>query len=252
MAHLADDHKLAPPTRYESTHFTAVSNADDRFARLRLHNCELIHHVFFRHFQGKGFNLLKPKFKLMVAIFDSQDGFEAYLGQKMSPLITGMYHPKTNRLVVYDYGRNEAFVAHKRNAMERGRAYGGRIDQKRYVETVARQAREFRTGANIGTTMHEVAHQLSFNTGLINRHGDVPAWLAEGLACYCESTEDGTWLGIGATNPGRLRTLSGPVKGRGKLLLLRDLLTSDSWVRARWPNRLDGLCSKLGAVPFPY
>jgi hypothetical protein len=98
---------------------------------------------------------------------------------------------------------------------------------------VSRQAREFRTGANIGTTMHEVAHQLSFNCGMLNRNGDVPAWLAEGLACYCESTEDGTWLGIGTNNPSRLRSLSGPVKGQGQLFHLQDLVASDSWVRAR-------------------
>jgi hypothetical protein len=221
MVLLTEDHKMAPPVRYESRHFTALSNADDQFTRLRLNNCELIYHLFFEHFQRHGIVLRKPKSRLMVAIFDSQAGFEAYLGQPMSPLITGIYHPKTNRLVVYDFGRNEMFSALKRNALARGRAYGGRIDQKRYVETVSRQAREFRTGANIGTTMHEVAHLRSFNSGMLNSEGDVPAWQAEGMACYCEATEDSTWLGIGEPNPHKLSTLSGALRGDGQLLPLQ-------------------------------
>jgi hypothetical protein len=150
----------------------------------------------------------------------------------MSPLITGMYHPRTNRLVVYDFGSNEVFVAQKRNALARGRADGGRIDQKHYVETVSRQASEFRTGANIGTTMHEVAHQLSFNSGMLNREGDVPVWLAEGIACYCEATENGAWLGIGEPNPHRLTPLCGALRGEGQLVHLYDLIGLDSWVRA--------------------
>src|SRR4051794_28505466 len=117
---LAKDHKLSPPPRYNSRAFFGRTNSDDHIIRLCLKNCELIYHLFFDHFERKGFALRRPASKLMVAIFDSQEGFEAYLGQKMSPLITGMYHPKTNRLVVYDYGRNEAFVAHKRQAMDRG------------------------------------------------------------------------------------------------------------------------------------
>jgi hypothetical protein len=164
-----------------------------------------------------------------VAIFDSQTGFEAYLGQKMSPVITGMYHPSTNRLVVYDYGRNEAFLAQKRQAIQKGRELSWRYDRKRYAETVHRWAQEYRSVANMGTTMHEVAHQLSFNCGLLNRRGDIAFWVAEGLACYCEPSDHGAWLGIGEPNPERLATLAQALAARANLLRVQDLVASDKW-----------------------
>jgi hypothetical protein len=227
MVRLATRNRLAPPVCYHSRHFTALSNAADKFTRLRLNNCELIYHQFFEHFRRKGFTLEQPPGRLMVAIFDSQSGLEAYVGQKISPYITGMYHPATNRLVVYDYGRNEAFVAIKRQALQKSNAFSWHNDKQRYIDTVQRQAQEFRTGANIGTTMHEVAHQLSYNCGMLNRLGNVPCWLAEGLACYCEATSNGAWQGIGEPNPERMNTLA----GRGQLFRLEDLVSSDDWLR---------------------
>ena len=229
MVGLTNRHQLAPPVRYDSRHFTALSNADDRFTRLRLSNCEQIYALFFDHFRPKGFVVEPPPFKLMVAIFDSQEGFEAYLGQKMSPYITGMYHPDTNRLVVYDYGGNEIFLANQIQALQYSRRLTWQRD--RYVDTVRRQAREFHAGANTGITMHEVAHQLSFNCGMLNRQGDVPSWLAEGLACYCESTGDAAWQGIGEPNPARLRTQADVFRGQGRLLALQELVASDRWLR---------------------
>jgi hypothetical protein len=76
--------------------------------------------------------------------------------------------------------------------------------------------------------MHEVAHQLSFNCGLLNRAGDVPVWLAEGLACYCESTENGAWQGVGEPNSSRAATLARAGKS---LMPLRGLIENDDWIR---------------------
>ncbi len=229
MAALARKNDLAPAVRYDSRHFTALSNADDRFTRDRLTNCELIYSLFFEHFRARGFRLGEPAGKLMVAVFDSQSGFEAYLGQKMPAGVTGLYHPRTNRLLVYDYGSNEAFVAQKEWALRRGRGIGWQDARNRYTDTIERVAREFRTGTNVATTMHEVAHQLSFNTGMLNREGDVPFWLAEGLACYCEATDGGAWQGLGEPNPARLATLADALRGRGRLFRLEDMVASDKW-----------------------
>jgi hypothetical protein len=235
MAVLTARHDMAPAARYDSRHFTALSNADDRLTRMRLKNCELIYSLFFEHFRRKGFQVREPSTRLMIAMFDSPTGFDAYFGQKLSPFITGIYHRKSNRLVVYDYGRNEEFLTSKQQAIERGRNARGRIYSGRYEETVERLAREFRTDINIGTVMHEVAHQLSFSSGMLNREGDVPVWLAEGLACYCESTDGGAWEGIGEPNPQRLIVLARHFKGKGDrsglgdLVPLRALVSSDRW-----------------------
>ena len=118
----------------------------------------------------------------------TQAGFEAYVGQRLDASVTGLYHTKTNRLIVYDYGQNRSFVDHKRMGREEARKIGSDMERRRYIDSVNRRASEVRKEANIGTVMHEVAHQLSFNCGLLNREGDVSFWLAEGLATYCEAS----------------------------------------------------------------
>ncbi len=226
MVRLVNDHKLPPVARFDSKHFLALSNAEDSFTELRLNNCELIYDLFFDHFRRKGFRLREPTSKLMVAIFDSQAGFEAYLGQPMPAAVTGIYNKRTNRLLVYDYGQNRDFVAAQRQGEQDARRIGFDLDRRRVIETVNRRAREFRTEANIGTVMHEVAHQLSFNSAMLNRDGDVPLWLAEGLATYCEATKDTAWQGIGEPNPERM---DGLAHGQGKFIPLRELIEKDSW-----------------------
>jgi hypothetical protein len=233
MVRLAKEHKLSPVSRFDTKHFLALSNAEDKFTEMRLHNCELIYEVFFSHFRRRGFQLRPPAGKLMVAIFDSQAGFEAYLGHKMPSSTTGVYHPASNRLLVYDFGTNETFVAQRRQAHAEGHRIGSDLDRMRFIETVNRRAREFRSGVNIGTIMHEVAHQLSFNTGLLNREADMPLWLAEGLACYCEATDNQSWQGLGEPNPERIGPLVAFARGQGGLIPLRDLISSDAWLRER-------------------
>src|SRR5205823_5109546 len=78
---------------------------------------------------------------------------------------------------------------------------------------------------------HEAAHQASFNVGLLNREGDVPVWLAEGLATYCEPTAKGLWQGIGAVNPQRTPALEKAAKGERRFLALAGLVRSDDWLR---------------------
>lgn len=233
MVKITEQHRLPPVSRFESKHFVAISNAEDSFTEHRLNNCELIYDLFYDHFRNKGFRIHQPGVKLMVAIFDSQAGFEAYLGQKMSAAVTGVYHPPSNRLLVYDYGQNEAFVAYKRHTRQESRKIGSDLDRLRFVQTENRRTQEFRTEANIGTIMHEVSHQLSFNCGMLNRDGDVALWLAEGLACYCEATDNSTWQGIGEPNPERIHMLTVQIRGGGKLIPLTVLIESDEWLRGK-------------------
>lgn len=237
MVRLAHEHHLAPMTRYETPHFLALSNAEESFSELRLGNCELLYTLFWDHFQRRGFTLRTPQTKLMVAMFDSQAGFNAYLGRKESPLIVGMYHPFSNRFVVYDYGQNELHLSMKSQAERQARQIDSLLERQRTVESVQRRAHDFRAGANISAVMHEVAHQLSFNCGLLNREGDVPFWLAEGLACYCEATNNGSWQGIGEPNPLRLTTLLPILSNKSQLIGLSELITRDDWMPSRRDNQ---------------
>ncbi len=229
MVRLTEEHKLTPVVRYDSRHFTALSSADEDFTENLLRNCELMYSLFCAHFHRKGFTIQRPPAKLMLAIFDNQAGFEAYLGQKTSPLLGGMYHSSTNRFVMYDFGQNPTYLTQKQQLEQQGRQIASQMVRQRYIETLHREAQDYRTIANVGTIMHEVTHQLSFNCGMLNREGDVPFWLAEGLACYCEATSNGTWQGIGQPNPQRLATLSRILGQKGQLRELRGILEGDPW-----------------------
>ena len=230
MRRLEQTKHLPAMTRMDSEHFMAIGNADDDDIQHRLYNCETIYAIFFDHFRRRGFRLHPPAGRMMVAAFDSQEGFEAYLGRRMSTAITGLYDKESNRLAVYDYARNRAFQA----AQNRGEAVAKKIrsplDRQRFIGAFSRDAREYRDDANIGTVMHEVAHQLSFNSGMLDRQGDAPVWLAEGLACYCESTANSAWQGVGEPNPMRVAMLAVQVRNKGQLLPLKILIQSDDWL----------------------
>jgi hypothetical protein len=233
MNGLAREHRLAPMgPRLRSDHFLAISNTEDDFTRLQLQRCELLRKRFLGHFRRKGFALKAPPQRLMVALFDAQEGMEAYFGQRLPPTIAGLYHPPSNRLVVYDYGRNRGLLHHKEQARKFADTLRTDLEKQLVLGSVERRTGEVRADANVATIMHEAAHQMSFNTGLLNRDGDQPLWLAEGLATYCEATDQGHWKGIGALNPERLRPLAAATAGRVKLLPLRTLVESDRWLRS--------------------
>lgn len=233
MLQLARSHKLPPMTRLDSKHFLAIGNTSEDYIEQRLYNCETMYALFFDHFRTKGFPIRPPGSKLMVAVFDSQAGLEAYMGQAMSTAVTGLYHKGTNRLVVYDYGQNRAYLAGKSQAEQQLKEVPFTLRRQLVVSEFSRQARNHRNDANIGTIMHEVAHQLCFNGGLLNREGDAGVWLIEGLACYCEATRNGEWEGIGEPNPQRLATLARVTQADGALIPLRELVTSDDWMRGQ-------------------
>ncbi len=228
---LQTEHKLRRMSRYTSDHFLAYSNADPAYTDYRLDNCETIHADFFKHFRKRGFAVAAPVEKMMVVVFDMQAGFEAYLGHPMPAAVTGIYHRASNRLVVYDFATNRAFAAVSKRLTSEAKLGVSDLDRHSRSVHFGRYVRERRNDTNISTIMHEVAHQLSFNCGMLNRKGDVAAWLAEGLAVYCESTVGGAWQGIGEANPLRAGVLAGPANGRGEFLSLRSLIENDDWIR---------------------
>jgi hypothetical protein len=111
------------------------------------------------------------------------------------------------------------------------------MNRLQYLDAVKLRAGELRANANIATVMHEVAHQLSFNCGLLSRKGDLPMWLCEGLACYCEATSNSAWQGPGESNPDRLASLAEAVQAHSTLLTVKELVESDRWLRNQTDQR---------------
>jgi hypothetical protein len=238
MLRLCRAHELPAVTRFDSKRFLAVANADEPFVERQLLYCETLYDLFFDHFRKKRFTVREPAGRLMVAIFDSPAGFDAYVGRRMPNIVTGMYHTPSNRFVVYDYAQNRAFKEGSDKAREKLKDIPATLAGKRVIGTFNREVRDMCDDANVGTIMHEVAHQLSFNCGLLNREGDAGAWLVEGLACYCEGTEAGMFLGIGAANPLRVTQLAAQKRGDGPFIPLKDFIGNDEWLRRGDPGTI--------------
>ncbi len=249
MIQLQQTHNLSKVMRYDSKHFVALSNTSELDSIYRLSNCERLYDDFFTHFRKRGFTVTPPAEKMMVAIFDSQTGFEAYLGRSYGSAVTGLYHKVTNRLVVYDYATNQSFQESKKRLDEAARRGSTDLERLRRSIKFDQLTRDHRDDTNLSTIMHEVAHQLSFNCGLLNRNGDAPVWLAEGLALYCEPTVRGVWQGIGAPNPMRTEILAKQLREGKPFLPLRSLIISDDWIHK--PNFVDNVVlgySQSGAL----
>src|SRR5262249_44976988 len=90
MTELVQRHKLPPlADAFRSKHFLVVGNADEKFIQGQIERCELMHQMFLNHFRVKGFKLKTPATRLMVAVFSSPEGFEAYIGRPVPSGVTG-------------------------------------------------------------------------------------------------------------------------------------------------------------------
>jgi hypothetical protein len=230
MLDLQKKNNLSMMGRFDSRRFSAISNAGEKFTTERLQNCEVFYDLFLTHFKAKGFPVYAPAQRMMIAVFDTHEGFDAYFGQKMPSGIAGVYHPATNRLILYDYSENRALLANKDAALKKGASIANSLKKAKYVDTIERKLTDISKDANLSTTMHECAHQISFNCGLLTRMNDVPAAIAEGLATYCEATDHGDWTSLGGLNPMRIAGLQ---RANGRFIPIADLIRNEQWLQTQ-------------------
>ncbi len=146
-----------PPFRSSRTeHYFGIGDAPDRYREQAMRIGKALATAFEKHFRGKGFDVTLPKHRLTVVTLGGPGSYAAYLGEDPGQAVGGHYDLDTNRLVIFDFRPGAANLA---------------ADPERI---------------NTLTLIHEATHQLTFNTGLLNRHGDVPLCLSEGLAMYGE------------------------------------------------------------------
>jgi hypothetical protein len=137
-----------------SANYQAVGDASASFMRQVLLECEDVTSGFLRYYGSLKFDVHRPDRPLTLVIFRDDQPFNK-LFPKAQGKIAGFYRRDTNFLYFYD----------RRN--QRGK--------------------ESRAGLlNTITTFHESTHQLTFNAGMLNRVGDVPRCIIEGLAVYSE------------------------------------------------------------------
>lgn len=194
---------VQPFRRLRSNHYLALGDGAESFLRTTLTDCEELLLAFMRHFRGRGFEVREPGRPLLVTAFADDRSFGRY--HKMPSLMeggaqaVGMYDRATNLLSVFDW---------------------------RNVPQVSRAANR-----NVQTVAHEGTHQLTFNTGLLDREADTPTCIVEGLGTYGEPRKV-----VGPSDLGRLNVQRADdlAKLRRSLpwIPVRQLLVDDSTLRA--------------------
>ncbi len=181
-----------------SDQYQAVGDSALAYIKIAVGDCETIAGDFLDHYQAKGFGVKRPDRRLTLLVFlDERPYFEfaRKFATKVPVYAAGFYSRPENWLVLYDH-RNVPVIEH--GATQR----------------------------NARTLAHEATHQLSFNTGLLNRHGDVPLAVVEGLALYSETRGPSGHCEPGQIN-GRLLDDLAHIRRRLDWITATELLTDD-------------------------
>ena len=155
--------------------YLAIGDAPDRFREEAMRILSGLEKDFLAHFKSRKFEVERPKGKMSLVILADRGAFGAYLGEEPEGLVSGNYDPVNNDLTFFD-----------------NRGAGGVPDAEK---------------DNTLVLFHEATHQLTFNTGLLERGGDIPLAIAEGLACYAEVRSPNGKSKIGDLNLRRLAVL---------------------------------------------
>lgn len=117
---------------------------------------------------------------------------------------------------------------------KKSRNEGGHFDlDENWTVTFDHRGRSRSTNANLArsnqvTLIHEVTHQLSFNTGLLKLNSDVPMLVSEGLATLAEPSGATVTAGFGQVNRPRVAVMTNILKRNPRALLpLKELITTD-------------------------
>jgi hypothetical protein len=193
----------------QSTHYQVLGNAPEAFCQRALKVCEGLARDFLEHFRYKGFKVDRPSHRLTLVTLADADSFAKFQSAEPGPGMGGVYDLDTNRLVIFD-----------------NRAQGD-LDPN----VAAR--------ANLLSLAHEATHQLTYNTGLLDRAGDVPPCLSEGLAMYAEIRKPSGPSRLGQVNQGRLDGFAFAHEKHVRWIPLDRLLTDDALFGAEAdPNAL--------------
>jgi hypothetical protein len=162
---------------------------------------EQMYREFIHNFGVRGISTHQPELPLVAIVFPGEETFINYAtreGGRLTSGALGYYSPKTNRIALFDFGDGRPKADWRRNA---------------------------------GAMIHEMAHQVAFNTGVHNRYGVTPTWLAEGLGTMFEAP--GVWAPqdypnlADRINRGRLAQYKQIAVSRHKPTTIQSLVAAD-------------------------
>ena len=169
---------LGPFRAGTTTHYLGLGNASTPFRTKALQICEGLTRDYLEHFKAKGFAVERPAGRMTVVLLSNGDSFAKFTGRPLEEAVGGQYEQGSNRLVIFD----------------------NRAEGRAELEQAERD--------NLVALVHEATHQLTFNTGLLRREGDVPTAISEGLAMYTEVRRPSGRTRPGQANPRRVLELA--------------------------------------------
>lgn len=196
-------------------HFVICSNTSESFTDFCARLVERVVEEYFEFFSDSAVDVRRPSGHMAIVLFRNVEMLREFANQQ---------HPETSFEDVpgyYSVDNNQTFGTGQLSATS-----------ETSTGNLVRELR--RSPRQVETIVHEVIHQLCFNTGLQTRFADNPIWLSEGLAVYFEGASGRgslVWSGPGHVNRIQLAHLRAAGGNQWKLPL-QELLTSDEPFRS--------------------
>jgi Protein of unknown function (DUF1570) len=207
-----------------TAHYLGIGDASDGIRLLALRDCESIAADYLDYYQRHGFKVTMPADRLTVIILTDARSRAAFnSGPPVQTSRSGRDWGRARNGRSADTGKPSP------KAANRVRVAPGHYEPHTNRVVVSLHAKPTRTTAPFDSThiAHEVTHQLTFNTGPLDRRGDVPHAIGEGLAQYGEIRKNTGRSALGQPHEANLYTLVRARRFGPPWYSLTELLTND-------------------------
>lgn len=166
-----------------SEHYIIAYQTSDAYADWYRQMVENMHRSFTDFWKKREASLIPLEEPLVVVLYTSRPAFLKYAvdyfsGDQELKNFAGFYHVRKNYIFLYD--SSQIYVPYIGTGS--GKVIGAATGQTATTEQIAEFRKRPGIENSIELLIHEGAHQLSFNTGLLSRRADCPVWLTEGVA----------------------------------------------------------------------
>jgi hypothetical protein len=187
-----------------TAHYLGIGDASENIRSSALANCEAVAADYLAFYQSKGFKVAMPARRLTAIILTDEHSRGAFNAGPPA----GVASAVRNRGQIQK-GRTGDRGTIIPTETKGNRNAPGHYEPRTNRIVVSLHAKDTRTSGRLDLQLlaHEATHQLTFNTGLLSRQGDVPRCIAEGLAQYREIRNTAERTGLGQPHKHNLYVL---------------------------------------------
>jgi len=149
---------------------------------------------FLQYLRVRKFTVVDPDVPLVAIVFPTRSQFLAQCAKdevNVGAALRGYYHPRSNRVMLYDDPAETPTAEAPPGAAGGKRTGGSRVSSSTPSSHEANSGPIDSSAPARDTAIHEAIHQLAFNSGLHSRIGNNPLWVVEGIAMQFERGQDG-------------------------------------------------------------